>query len=129
VVSFKTQNDAVMSGTFAAIGSRRVRTWLSALTIAYQLSQSYQVCASQTLVVGSSRLPIWLTLTTSEASAPHGLPWRWVTFNIPLQQTAAITADTTLRPPASRYANRVLALVLAGTDIFQPTGDPNWRQR
>jgi hypothetical protein len=69
-------------------------------------------------------LPIWLTLTTSEASAPHGLPWRWVNFNIPLQQTAAITADTTLRPPASRYANRVLALVLAGTDIFQPTGGP-----
>jgi hypothetical protein len=125
VVSFKTQNDAVMSGTFAAIGARRVRTWLSALTIAYQLPQSYQVCSSQTWVVGSSRLPIWSTLTTSEASAPPGLPWRWATFNIPLQQTAAITADTTLRPPASL----VLAPVLAGTDIFQPTRDPNWRQR
>jgi hypothetical protein len=129
VVSFKTQNDAVMSGTFAANGSRRVRTWLSALTIAYQLSQSYQVCSSQTSVVGSSRLPIWLTLTTSEVSAPRALSWRWATFNIPLQQTAAITAATTLRTPASRYAHRVLAPVLAGTDIFQPTWDPNWRQR
>jgi hypothetical protein len=53
------------------------------------------------------------------------LPWRWATFNIQLKQTVAITADTTLRPPATR----VLAPVLVGTDIFQPTWDPNWRQR